>query len=391
MLPQRWSRRYITRRTALTASGQVLAAIGLAACGASATVSTSSQSTAAPTTASTATSTAPTTTASAATTSAATTSASSAESTTAASTSTAASAASAAASTSKATTASATTTSTTTASTTASASTAVPTPNPNALQVWQPGWNATSDIVKGYQQSLDMLAAKNPKLTAQVQLGTPFPDKFLTASAAGTPPDLVFIPPEGGWPQNWANKQIIKNLDSNFQQAKLSVNDFFAPAWQGSLFQGHQYVMPIEVDPNFPLVYNKALLQEVGIAQPPATVTELDDANQKLYRKTGNDISRLGIFPPWMTYGSGNALLTYFGVFGGGYFPPGSTDQTKLEMTQAGNVAALSWMKKYADQFGGYDAIQAFAKTWGKDGYVDGVGHAFLAMGPWCRPTIPRQ
>ncbi len=51
-------------------------------------------------------------------------------------------------------------------------------------------------------------------------------------------------------------------------------------------------------------------------------------------------------------------------------------------MTQAGNVAALSWMKKYADQFGGYDAIQAFAKTWGKDGYVDGVGHAFLAMGP---------
>ncbi|MGI8913830.1 MAG: ABC transporter substrate-binding protein [Chloroflexota bacterium] len=227
-----------------------------------------------------------------------------------------------------------------------------------------------------------MLTAKNSKIASQVALGTPFPDKFLTASAAGTPPDLVFIPPEGGWPQNWANKQIVKNLDSYFQRDKLSVNDFFAPAWQGSLFQGHQYVMPIEVDPNFPLVYNKALLQEVGIAQPPSTVTELDDANQKLYKKTGNNVSRLGIFPPWMTYGSGNALLTYFGVFGGGYFPPGATDQTKLDMTQPGNVSALSWMKKYADQFGGYDAILAFSKGWGKDGYVDGVGHAFLAMGP---------
>src|SRR6185437_1839196 len=188
-------------------------------------------------------------------TSAATTSASSAPSTTAASTSTTASAASAAASASTATTSTASTASTTTASATASASTAVPTPNPNALQVWQPGWSATSDIVKGYQQSLDMLAAKNSKLTAQVQLVTPFPDKFLTASAAGTPPDLVFIPPEGGWPQNWAKKQISWDRDSNLPQAKRSVNDFFATAWQGSLFQGHQYVMPIEVDPNFPLVY----------------------------------------------------------------------------------------------------------------------------------------
>ena len=240
----------------------------------------------------------------------------------------------------------------------------------------------TSDIVKGYQQSFDALAAKNPKLTAQVNLGTPFPDKFLTASAAGTPPDLVFIPPEGGYPQDWANKQIVKNLDSYMQRDKLSIADFFAPAWQGSLFNGHQYVMPIQVDPNFPMVYNKALLQEVGIAAPPATVSDLDDANQKLFRKNGASISRLGILPPWQTYGSGNSLLTYFAVFGGGYFAPGATDQSKLDMTQAGNVAALTWMKKYADLFGGYAAIQAFTGTWGKLGYPDGMAHGFVTMGP---------
>lgn len=368
MIPSPWHKVHVSRRTALTASVQIVAAVALSACGAAAAVTTSTQS-----------SVQPSTTSAAATTAApATTTAASSSVATSAATSTAA----VSASSSVSSAAKATTTSATTASKAASASAALPTVNPNALQVWQPGWSATSDIVKGYQQSLNALAAKNSKLTAQVSLGTPFPDKFLTAAAAGTPPDLVFIPPEGGWPQDWANKQIVKNLDSYMQRDKLSVNDFFAPAWQGSLFQGHQYVMPIEVDPNFPLIYNKSLLQQVGMSAPPATIAELDDANQKLYQKQGNAVSRLGIFPPWMTYGSGNALLTYFAVFGGGYFAPGSTDQSKLEMTQPGNVAALGWMKKYADQFGGYTAIQAFAKTWGKDGYVDGVGHGFLAMGP---------
>ena len=103
--------------------------------------------------------------------------------------------------------------------------------------------------------------------------------------------------------------------------------------------------MPIEVDLNFPLVDNKALLQEAGHRPARPRLAKLDDANEKLYRKTGNHISRLGHLRPWMTYGSGNALLTFFGVFGGGYFPPGSTDQTKLDMTQAGNVPRSAGME----------------------------------------------
>ncbi|MCL4545336.1 MAG: extracellular solute-binding protein [Chloroflexi bacterium] len=265
------------------------------------------------------------------------------------------------------------------AATSSSAAVAAPGAKSSLLQVWEPGWGAQSPIDKGYTASLDALAAKNPSVKAEL-VTAPFPQKFLTAAAAGTPPDLVFIPPEGGWPQDWANKQLIKNLDADIHAAKLSASNFFKPAWEGSLFKGSQYVLPIEVDPNFPLVSNKSLLQQVGIDKPPATINELDAANQKLFQKTGAAVKRLGIFPPWMTYGPANSLTTYFAVFGGGWLDP--KDPSKLLMTQPGNVAALTWMKQYADNFGGYDVIQKFSGTWGKNGYTGAMALGYLAMGP---------
>lgn len=290
------------------------------------------------------------------------------------------SAASSASTKSVASSASSTTSSAAKAAVKTTASSSAPAVAPGTLEVWEPGWGPQSPIDKGYQASLNALAKKSPNLKAAIVTETPFPTKFLTAAAAGTPPDLIFIPPEGGWPQDWAYKKVVLNLDSYIKQAKLSSSDYFTPSWNGSLFKGSQYVLPIEVDPNFPLVYNQSLLQQAGVDKPPATISELDSLNQKLFKENGSVISALGLFPPWMTYGPGNSLTTYFAVFGGGWLDP--KDPTKLLMNQPGNVNALTWMKQYANTFGGYAAIQKFAGTWGKNGYVGAMARGFLAMGP---------
>jgi len=248
--------------------------------------------------------------------------------------------------------------------------------NPNYLQVWEPGWGAQSSIDKGYTAALDALTAKNAKAQSALVTASPYPDKFLTAAAAGTPPDLIFCVTE----QDLAYKKLLVSIDGYMQTAKLSNSDFFPTAMEQSSYKGHLYMLPLQVDPNFPLVYNKSLLQQAGIDKPPSTINELDDANQKLYQKSGDAISRLGILPPWRTYGAQNSLYTYFLMFGGGWFDPG--DQNKLAITQAGNANALGWIKKFADQFGGYAALEKYAGTWGKEGYPAGVGHGLIAMGP---------
>ncbi|MCL4545147.1 MAG: extracellular solute-binding protein [Chloroflexi bacterium] len=265
---------------------------------------------------------------------------------------------------------------TATTSSSVAKATGAPAAKSNVLQVWEPGWGLTSPIDKGYTASLKALAAKEPKVTAEIVMASPYPQKFFAAAAAGTPPDLVFAVPE----QDLAYKKIVMWLDSYLNTTKLTATDFFTPGWTQTRFQGHQYALPLEVDPNFPLVYNQDLLQQAGISKPPTTIAELDDANQKLFQKKGTAIGRLGIFPPWMTYGPPNSLYTYFLMFGGGWYDP--QNPNKLALTQPGNVAALTWMKKYADQFGGYAEIQKFAGSWGKNGYVGAMSRGFLGMGP---------
>ncbi len=100
-------------------------------------------------------------------------------------------------------------------------------------------------------------------------------------------------------------------------------------------------------------------------------------------------IKRLGILPPWLTYGTGNSLLTWFAVFGGGSLDP--SDPKKLNVLQPADVTTMTWMKQYADHFGGYDSITNFIQSWGPSliykGYVSAFVNGQVAMSRWSPPT----
>jgi multiple sugar transport system substrate-binding protein len=248
--------------------------------------------------------------------------------------------------------------------------------NPNAVNVQSYGFTI------GYVDALAQFSKQNPTIQTQLTTG-PFPAKFLTLAAAGTPPDVLFVP-SGGSVLSYASQQLLLPLDQYVQTAKISSADFYTPAWNENLYSGKVYAITNEVDPNFALVYNKALFQQLGIAKPPATTQELDDANAKFYQSQGGVIKRLGILPPWLTYGTGNSLLTWFAVFGGGSLDP--SDPKKLNVLQPADVTTMTWMKQYADHFGGYDSITKFIQSWGPSliykGYVSAFVNGQVAMGP---------
>lgn len=235
MHPSQWSQRYVSRRTALTASVQILAAVGLSACGASTTVSTSTQSSAQPTTAAAV----PAATPSAAST------ASASATTSAAPSSSAASSAANVSTTVASNSATATATSTSTSSSAGAASSAAPTPtvNPNAVNVQSYGFTI------GYVDALAQFSKQNTSVQTQLTTG-PFPAKFLTLAAAGKPPDVLFVP-SGGSVLSYASQQLLLPLDQNVQTAKISSADFYTPAWNENLFGGKVYAITNEVDPNF--------------------------------------------------------------------------------------------------------------------------------------------
>ncbi len=143
--------------------------------------------------------------------------------------------------------ATATATSTATSSLAGAVSSAVPTPtvNPNAVNVQSYGFTI------GYVDALAQFSKQNTSVQTQLTTG-PFPAKFLTLAAAGTPPDVLFVP-SGGSVLSYASQQLLLPLDQYVQTAKISSADFYTPAWNENLFGGKVYAITNEVDPNFAL------------------------------------------------------------------------------------------------------------------------------------------
>lgn len=98
----------------------------------------------------------------------------------------------------------------------------------------------------------------------------------------------------------------------------VAVEDFWPPAWQGVVYEGEVYGLPAWVDPNFALLANRQLFAEAGLNtdSPPKDIAELEEAMEKLTKRTGDDrITQLGM-APWQVYGPYNTLVTWAWSFG---------------------------------------------------------------------------
>src|SRR5690606_387759 len=117
-------------------------------------------------------------------------------------------------------------------------------------------------------------------------------------------------------------------------------------------WNGEVWALPLYVDSNFGLTYNRDMLDATGI-EPPKTIAELDEANLKLAELTSDGaLTRIGLIP-WDVHGYGNSIYTWGWAFGGSFYDP---EEQRITANDSRVVEAVEWMGSLADRFG-FDVV----------------------------------
>jgi len=185
-------------------------------------------------------------------------------------------------------------------------------------------------------------------------------DKLVSAIAGGEPPDAMVV--GGQAVSSWSTRGLVQAIDSYLGKAKIAEADYWAPSWRQHLWKGKTWALPFNSDANFAMLWNKQVFQEAGLnpEKGPQTVDELEDMHKRLTKREGGSFVRLGIHPPWDTYGRPNSIYTWGWVFGAEFY---DEKAQKVTADHPLAVKALEWMVDWTKRNGGYDEVENFRKT----------------------------
>jgi ABC-type glycerol-3-phosphate transport system substrate-binding protein len=198
--------------------------------------------------------------------------------------------------------------------------------------------------------------------------------RLLTTLAAGDAPDIAMM-------VDFQNAQyvelgVVTDLTDKFNEAGLTEEDFYPAAWDLMYYKDRVTHMPFEVDPNFPMFWNKAIFAEAGLDPEvgPTTFEEVDAFSQAIFKEENGLVTRIGMIP-WDAYGYANSIHTWGWSFGGSFF-----DAEANEVTPDNDqvVAALEWMVEYAKSVGGPDKVSVAPPNLG----VHSIAAGSLGMAP---------
>ena len=235
-------------------------------------------------------------------------------------------------------------------------------------------------------------AAANQGCKATMQFvsanNTEIMEKLVAAVVAGTPPAVALVPAQQT--PLWIGKSVIQPLTKLAQRDKVGKEQFFEGYWPQMELQGQLWRLPLQIDVNFPLFWNKAMLRAAGLAtdKAPATIDDLDRMAIALTRSPGEAGGQLGLVP-WQQYNETNSLQTWTYAFGGTFHDAGAT---KITANDPKVVQALEWMVGWAKRLGGYDPIQQVvaADPKGNVGLFAAGRLAFTALTSDAGPTAQK-
>lgn len=171
-------------------------------------------------------------------------------------------------------------------------------------------------------------------------------EKFFLHLAAGTGPDVVWA--DGTLVTSWAVAGAIQPLTPWIDRAGLKRKDFIEPSWDQAVWAGDVWALPLYLDANFALTYNKEMLNAAGV-EPPTTITELDAVTPKLTRISADGIMTQTSLIPWDVHGGGNSMYTWGWAFGGSFWDAATS---KITANDPKIVRALEWMSGPAQRYG---------------------------------------
>jgi multiple sugar transport system permease protein len=236
------------------------------------------------------------------------------------------------------------------------------------LVVW--GLSAQSEWDRGTQVLTETFERRYGVEVETFSPGSFDEQKVLSAIAGGVAPDLL---PLGEYARDWVARGVVRPLDDFIAAEQrrpegIRLADFYAAPLELVTFEGRICALP-DWSIGFGLYYNKDLLQEAGLvdsagqARPPATWEEWFACNQRLTRsdERGN-IARVGAYPgPYLP-----SLYTLTLQQGGSFVAEGGRT-CRFQTPQS--LAALSWLVRFGDYFGGRQRLEAFrsAQAAGRD------------------------
>ncbi|MBI1763284.1 MAG: ABC transporter substrate-binding protein [Acidobacteria bacterium] len=232
------------------------------------------------------------------------------------------------------------------------------------------------------QAKLDLFNAQHPGIfiDAQVygaadQLGP----KLDAAVAGKTPPDLLWWSP--AFFPKYAAAGALRNLDELIaQDAAFDRADVYDYLWELGSFDNKLYVTPFSAN-NLGIYYNKQMLSEAGIAQPPQTWDE--------FKTTARKLTRNGVYGFQIPIGTSEWTVwtwqCYLWQAGGELLTP---DKKQAAFNSAAGVAALDfWKSLYDEKLANFSETDAGYKT-------DNILAGRIAMtinGPWNYADLKTQ
>jgi len=171
--------------------------------------------------------------------------------------------------------------------------------------------------------------------------------KFFTAVAAGSPPDVTFV--DGPQVASWAEWGALEPLTARLGSAGVEEADYFPPTWRQNHYKDQVWALTYCADPNFGFVWNKSAFRKAGLdpERPPQTTDELTEFSDRLTVRESGVIRQIGLIP-WAQYGPPNSMFTWGWAFGGEFYDP----QTRtITADHPRVVKALEWMASYAKKY----------------------------------------
>ena len=194
--------------------------------------------------------------------------------------------------------------------------------------------NAFADLAKGLDEIMLAYQQAKPNVTLKLVHNQNLA-KTLTAISAGTGPDIVWLW-DGSEPiGTWAETGVIGSLDDAIKTSGYDLKQLVPAALNTTTYKGQVYGLPLVADAYW-LWWNKAAFSEAGLdpETPPKTIEELWQFADKLTKKDGDRITRLGMrLPQDMP-----KYQTWAYVFGADFYDPATH---KLLITSPDMVAAM--------------------------------------------------
>lgn len=142
-----------------------------------------------------------------------------------------------------------------------------------------------------------------------------------------------------------AQNQIHISLAELSTRDKVTGEEFWPFTWEEATLEGAPYGLPYETDIRV-LYYNKAAFQDAGLdpKKPPKDWNELKAYADKLDKKSGAKLERIGFYPL-----IGSMGVEQWAWNNGGEWMDAQNNPT---MNAAPNVEALAWAKEWTDSYG---------------------------------------